>query len=164
MLLNLMRFWWWIMANKTIGALPTRPALGGTEWLIVSEGSDAEKIAVDAIAATPSVVAAAEAAAAAAVAAHNQQTLVHGTPDVSMLLMSVDIEDINATGNPSSNTYLRGDGSWATGPPGPQGPEGPEGPAGTGFSGSVLAATTISQAAYDLLSPPVATTLYLVTS
>ena len=29
-------------------------------------------------------------------------------------LQSVDIADINATGTPSSSTYLRGDGAWAT--------------------------------------------------
>jgi hypothetical protein len=63
----------------------------------------------------------------------------------------------------------------ATGPEGPQGPEGPKGDKGdpgdkgdTGDPGiettGIDAIVAISQADYDLLDPPSATTLYVITS
>src|SRR5690606_40923039 len=40
------------------------------------------------------------------------------------------VGDIDATGTPSDQTFLRGDGTWAAAPVGPEGDPGAEGPEG----------------------------------
>jgi uncharacterized membrane protein len=40
------------------------------------------------------------------------------------------------TGTPNATTFLRGDGTWSTGPTGPQGPAGPQGPQGAAGVGT----------------------------
>lgn len=59
--------------------------------------------------------------------------VVGGVPASLPVLTSVGVADINATGTPSSTTYLRGDGTWST----------PDGGAG----GSAAADVTIADAA-----------------
>jgi hypothetical protein len=57
-----------------------------------------------------------------------------------------------------SNAILRGP-VGATGPTGPAGPTGPSG----AINSDITAIVTLTQAAYNALSPKVATTLYIIT-